>query len=52
MGMPVYGRGDTESVGLGDRFAEEIDERVVNAPVLDASGREKKLHDASVDNHN
>ena len=37
---------DTQSVGLGNRFAEEDDQCVVDARVLDASGREKELHDA------
>jgi hypothetical protein len=33
--------------GVGDRFAQEADQRVVDAGVLDAPGREKKLHGAS-----
>src|SRR6478735_5893696 len=45
--VAVPRRGDTEGVGLGNRFAEEIDQRVVDGRVLDASGREKKPHAAS-----
>ncbi len=45
-GVPVPRGGDAEGVGLGDRFAQEVDQRVVDARVLDAGGREQKLHDA------
>ena len=47
LGVPVPRSGDAEGVGLGDRFAQQVDQRVVDARVLDAGGREKKLHDAS-----
>ena len=43
--MPVQRGGDAEGVGVGDRFAQEFDQRVANARVLDACGCEKKLHD-------
>jgi hypothetical protein len=43
----VRGR-DAESIRFSDRFAEEFDQRTVDARVLDASGREKKFHDASL----
>src|SRR5207248_1676378 len=39
--------GDAEGVGLGNRLPQEADECVVDAGVLDAGGREKKLHAAS-----
>ncbi|NJM27703.1 MAG: hypothetical protein HC856_04715 [Pseudanabaena sp. RU_4_16] len=45
VGMPVQRGGDAEGVGVGDRFAQEIDQRVANARVLDTCGCEKKLHD-------
>ena len=38
---------DTEGAGLGDRLAQQVNERVVDARVLDASGSENKLQDAS-----
>src|SRR5438105_6012732 len=38
---------DAEGAALGDRFAQEIDQGVVDARVLDASGREKKPHRCS-----
>jgi hypothetical protein len=44
LGVPVPRSGDTEGVGVGDRFPEELDERVVDARVLDAGGGEKKFH--------
>lgn len=47
VGIGVHRGGDAEGVGLGNRFAQEVDQRVVDARVLDASGSEKKPHDAS-----
>src|SRR5207248_7150092 len=38
--------GNAEGAALGDRFAQEVDQRVVDARVLDAGGGEKKSHDA------
>jgi len=42
--VPVPRSGDTQGVGVGDRFAQQVNQRVVNARVLDAGGSEKKLH--------
>src|SRR6185503_661685 len=39
--------GDAEGVGFFDRLPQQVDERVVDARVLDAGGREKELHAAS-----
>jgi hypothetical protein len=36
-----------EGIGVGDRFAQQVDQRVVDARVLDAGGSEKKVQDAS-----
>ena len=47
VGVPVPRSGDTEGVGIGDRFVQELEQCVVDARVLDSSGREKKLHAAS-----
>lgn len=44
--MPVSRSGDTESAGVGNRFAYKLDQRVVDARVLDARGSEKKFHHA------
>jgi hypothetical protein len=41
--MPVQRRRNAEGIGLGDRLAEEVDQRVVDGGVLDAGGGEKKL---------
>ena len=41
-GVPVRRGGNAEGAGLGNRFAQQVDQRVVDARVLDASGREKK----------
>ena len=49
--MGVDRGGDAEGAGLGDRFAQEVDQRVVDARVLDASGSEKKPHAASQSHH-
>jgi hypothetical protein len=48
LGVPVPRRGDTEGVGLGNRFAQEVDERVVDTGVFDTSRGEKILDNASV----
>jgi catechol 2,3-dioxygenase-like lactoylglutathione lyase family enzyme len=45
--MPVQRRGNAEGVALGNRLAEQFDQRVVDARVLDAGGRKKKLQVAS-----
>jgi hypothetical protein len=37
--------GNAESVGVGDWFAQQVDQRVVDARVLDPSRSEEKLHD-------
>ena len=46
-GVPVRRGGDAEGAGLGDRLAQQVDQRVADARVLDAGGREEKLHAAS-----
>src|SRR5437879_5015053 len=46
LGVPVPRRGNTEGVGLGNRFAHQVDQGVVDARVFDASRGEKILHDA------
>jgi len=45
--MPVQGRGNAEGVALGNRLAKQFDQCVVDARVLDAGGRQKKLQVAS-----
>ena len=45
--MPVPRSGDTEGVGIGNRFTQEVDQRVMDARVLDARRGEKILHDAA-----
>jgi len=39
------GGGDAESCGVCDRLAQQVDQRVADARVRDAPGREKKLQD-------
>jgi hypothetical protein len=39
-----YRGGNEERIGLGDRLAQQIDQRVVDACVADTSRSEKKLH--------
>jgi hypothetical protein len=34
-------------MGLGNRFAQEVDQRGVDTGVCDATGREKKFQDAA-----
>ena len=41
LGVPVPRGGNAEGVGLGNRFAQQVDQRVVDARVLDASGGER-----------
>ena len=43
--MGVYRSGNEEGVGLGNRFSQQVDQRVVDARVADTSGSEKKSHD-------
>jgi hypothetical protein len=38
---------DAEGSGVGDSLAEQVDQRIVDAGVRHAPGREKKLHDAT-----
>jgi hypothetical protein len=45
-GAPVRSGGDAQRAGLGNRLAEQIDQRVVDARVGDAGGSEKKFHHA------
>src|SRR6185437_217654 len=45
--MPVQPRGDAEGVGLGDRLAQQLEQRVFDARVLDARGGEEELHAAA-----
>ncbi len=44
--MPIQPCRDAQSVGLGDRLAQQFDERRMDARVPDAGGREKKFHGA------
>jgi hypothetical protein len=46
LGMAVPRSGNAEGVGFGNRFAQEIDQRIVDARVFDASGGEQKFHDS------
>lgn len=46
VGIGVHRSGNAEGVGLGNRFAQEVDQSVADARVLDASGSEKKPHGA------
>ena len=43
---PLCGR-DAESVTLGDRLAQQVDQRSVDASVCDTPGSEKKFHDGA-----
>ena len=45
--MPVRRGGNAEGAGLGNRFAQQVDQRLVDARVLDPSGSEKKFDAAS-----
>jgi hypothetical protein len=47
MGVSVPFCGDIEGVGFSNRFAQEVDERVLDARVLDARRGEQILQDAS-----
>src|SRR5262245_25518425 len=45
--LPGVTRGrNTQGAGLGDWFAQQINQRVANAVVFDTSGREQKFHDS------
>ena len=46
-GVPVHRGRNAEGAGLADRFAQQVDQRVADARVLDARGSEKKPQDAS-----
>src|SRR5215469_1889192 len=46
LGVPVRRGGNAERAGLGNRLAQQVDQRVADARVLNASGGEKKPHDA------
>ena len=45
VGVPVHRGGDAEGAGVGDRLAQELDQRVPDARFLTPAGGEKKLHD-------
>jgi hypothetical protein len=36
LGMPISRRGNAQGAGVGDRFAREIDQRLLDARILDA----------------
>src|SRR6266536_1651939 len=42
----AYAARTAEGAGLGNRFAQQVDQRVVDARVADASGSEKKPHNS------
>jgi hypothetical protein len=42
--MAVQRGRDAQGAGVGDGFAQEIDQRLANARILDTCGRKKKLH--------
>jgi hypothetical protein len=46
-GVPVRRGGNAEGTGLGNRLAQQVDQRVVDARVLNAGRSEKKLYDVS-----
>src|SRR5829696_4617733 len=46
-GCPVHCGRSAEGAGLADRLDQEVGECALDARVLDASGRQKKLHAAS-----
>jgi hypothetical protein len=41
-GVAVLRRGDAEGTGVGDRLAQQVDQRIADARVLDARRREKE----------
>ena len=45
--MPVSRGRNAEAAGLGNRFTQEVEQRLADARVLDAGGSEKKPHAAS-----
>jgi hypothetical protein len=46
-GVGVPRGGNAEGAGLGNRFAQEVDQGVVDAGVFDASRSEQKFHHSS-----
>jgi hypothetical protein len=46
-GVPPLRGGDAECGGVGDRLAQQAGQRIADARVRDATGREEKLQDAS-----
>src|SRR5262249_42410812 len=46
-GEGIYRRGNGGGTGLGNRFAQEVYERVVDARIADATRSEQKFHDSS-----
>ncbi len=46
VGEGVAGGGDTEGVALGNRFAQQVEQRVIDAGVFDAGGCEQKFHNS------
>ena len=46
-GHGVHRSRNAEGAGLGDRFAQQINQGVTNAVVFDTSRGEQKFHDAS-----
>jgi hypothetical protein len=45
--MPILRGRDAEGAGVRDRLAQQVDEGVLDARVLDAGGSEKKPHASS-----
>jgi hypothetical protein len=45
--VPVGRGGDAQGAGFGNGLAQEVDQRVLDARVLDAGGSEKKPHGPS-----
>jgi hypothetical protein len=47
MGVTISGGGDAEGVALGNRFAQQVKQRIVDAGVSDTTGREQIFHRVS-----
>lgn len=45
--MSVESGGDAQGAGVGDGFAQQIEQRCVDTRVLDAGGSEEQFHDGS-----
>jgi hypothetical protein len=45
--MPIPRSGNTQGASLGNRFAQEVKQRIVDTGVFDASGSEQQFHDFS-----